>query len=142
MKNVMTIMIGLLIMLSIPTAWSHSTLVVGKDGVVENDSALCGVDSVELDSMAFVDMFMPAEQPDTIRRYTIYSTNGKFGVFDKWKNTNVTLAEFSELRYAQRSITGGAIYTYFSMKRENEIGTVCVNETNNDYTIQILASFP
>lgn len=37
---------------------------------------------------------MPAVKVDTVGCYTVVSENKRLGVYDKWKNVNVTSAEF------------------------------------------------
>jgi hypothetical protein len=114
---------------------------IGATDFVEEDS-VCIVDSIAIDSAAFVDMFMPAEEPDIVGRYAIYSEKGKFGIYDSWLKENVTSAEFDELRYAQRVEGVNQTNTFFNMKMGKDIGSVCVNEEDNECEIQILATFP
>ena len=108
---------------------------------VQEDS-VCVVDSIAIDSAAFVDLFMPAEEPDIVGRYAIYSEKGKFGIYDSWLKENITSAEFDELRFTQRIETENQNNTFFNMKMGKEIGCVCVDEEDNLYELQILATFP
>ena len=99
------------------------------------------VDSIKMDPAEYMYLVMPTEYPDTIGRYTIYSESGKLVIFDTWKNVNVTPAEFDELRYAQRNVYETRTNTHFIMRMKKEHGTVCINEADNDYEIQVLVSF-
>jgi len=110
-------------------------------GFAQEDS-ICIIDSIAIDSATFVDMIMPAEGSDNDGRYTIYTKNGKYGVYDARLKETVTSADFDELRYAQRIETEYRTNTFFNMKMGKEIGSVCINEENNQYEIQILATFP
>lgn len=110
-------------------------------GFAQEDS-ICVIASIAIDSATFVDMIMPAEESDNVGRYTIYTENGKYGVYDSWLKEIVTSAEFDELRYAQRIETEYRTNTFFNIKMGKEIGSVCINEEDNQYEIQILAIFP
>lgn len=114
---------------------------VNEQGFVEDVYVEDVVDSIKMDSAEYMYLVMPAEYPDTIGRYTIYSESGKLGIFDTWKNVNVTPAEFDELRYAQRNVYETRANTHFNMRIKKEHGTVCINEADNDYEIQVLVSF-
>ena len=105
------------------------------------EDSICVVDSIANDSSTFVDMNMPAEKTDTVVRYTIYTENGKYGIYDARLKEAVTSAEFDELRYAQRIETEYRTNTFFNVKMGKEIGSVCINEENNQYEIHILATF-
>ena len=143
MKKLLFVVLAFVVMLGCSShneEWRDESEIRATDFVQED--SICIVDSIAIDSAAFVDMFMPAEEPDTIGRYAIYSENGKYGIYDSWLKENVTSAEFDELRYAQRVEGVYRTNTFFNMKMDKDIGSVCVNEEDNQYEIQILATFP
>lgn len=143
MKKLLLVVLAFVTMLGCSSQneeWRDVSEISATDFVQED--SVCIVDSIAIDSAAFVDMFMPAEEPDTIGRYAIYSEKGKFGIYDSWYQENVTSAEFDELRYAQRVEGENRTNTFFSMKMGKDIGCVCVNEEDNECEIQILATFP
>lgn len=114
---------------------------VNEQGFEEDVYVEDVVDSIQMDSAEYLYLVMPTEYPDTIGQYTIYSESGKLGIFDTWKNVNVTPAEFDELRYAQRNVYETRTNTLFIMRMKKEHGTVCIKEADNDYEIQVLVSF-
>lgn len=143
MKKLLFVVLAFVVMLGCSShneEWRDESEIRATDFVQED--SICIVDSIAIDSAAFVDMFMPAEEPDIIGRYAIYSEKGKFGIYDSWLKENVTSAEFDELRYAQRVEGEYRTNTFFNMKMDKDIGSVCVNEEDNQYEIQILATFP
>ena len=143
MKKLLFVVLAFVVMLGCSShneEWRDESEIRATDFVQED--SICIVDSIAIDSAAFVDMFMPAEEPDIIGRYAIYSEKGKFGIYDSWLKENVTSAEFDELRYAQRIEGVNRTNTFFNMKMGRDIGSVCVNEEDNECEIQILATFP
>ena len=120
--------------------WEDVSEICTTDFVQED--SVCVIDSIAIDSATFVDMIMPAEEPDTIGRYAIYSENGKLGIYDSWLKENVTSAEYDELRFAQRIEVENRTNTFFNMKMGKDIGCVCINEEDNQYEIRILATYP
>ena len=143
MKKLLFVVLAFAVMLGCSShneEWSDVSEISATDFAQED--SVCIVDSIAIDSADFVDMFMPAEEPDTVGRYAIYSEKGKFGIYDSWLKENVTSAEFDELRYAQRVEGVNRTNTFFNMKMGKDIGSVCVNEEDNEYEIQILATFP
>ena len=143
MKKLLLVVLAFVTMLGCSSQneeWRDVSEISATDFVQED--SVCIVDSIAIDSAAFVDMFMPAEEPDIVGRYAIYSEKGKFGIYDSWLKENVTFAEFDELRYAQRVEGINRTNTFFNMKMGKDIGSVCVNEEDNECEIQILATFP
>lgn len=140
MKKLLFVVLAFAVMLGCSShneEWSDVSEISATDFVQED--SVCIVDSIAIDSAA---LFMPAEEPDIVGRYAIYSEKGKFGIYDSWLKENVTSAEFDELRYAQRIEGVNRTNTFFNMKMGRDIGSVCVNEEDNECEIQILATFP
>ena len=143
MKKLLLVVLAFVTMLGCSSQneeWRDVSEISATDFVQED--SVCIVDSIAIDSAAFVDMFMPAEEPDIVGRYAIYSEKGKFGIYDSWLKENVTSAEFDELRYAQRVEGVDRTNTFFNMRMGKDMGCVCINEEDNQYEIQILATFP
>lgn len=128
MRKILLVVLAFIVVLGCSSQheeWENVSEISATDFVQED--SICVIDSIAIDSATFVDMIMPAEKPDTIGRYVIYSENGKQGIYDSWLKENITSAEFDELRFAQRIETENQNNTFFNMKMGKEIGCVCVD---------------
>ena len=82
---------------------------------------------------------MPLEECDSLiarditDHYGVVYKDGKCGIYDLFKNENVTRIEYSYLWYAYRKEFEGEYFTYFSWEEPETIGVVGVAEVNNQF---------
>lgn len=82
---------------------------------------------------------IPLEECDslTVRditdHYGVVYKDGKCGIYDLFKNENVTHIEYTYLWYAYRKEFEGEYFTYFSWEEPETIGVVGVAEANNQF---------
>ena len=72
-------------------------------------------------------------------RYVVVWKGGKCGIYDFWKEVNVTRIEYSALRYSFRKEFEGGFYTYFAWSEKDRYGVVGVSENTNEF---VAISFP
>lgn len=70
---------------------------------------------------------------DITDHYGVVYKDGKCGIYDLFKNENVTRIEYSYLWYAYRKEFEGEYFTYFSWEEPETIGVVGVAEANNQF---------
>jgi len=70
---------------------------------------------------------------DITDHYGVVYKDGKCGIYDLFKNENVTRIEYSYLWYAYRKEFEGEYFTYFSWEEPETIGVVGVAEENNQF---------
>jgi len=99
-------------------------------------------ENVEIDSATYMDVFMPTVEVDSIGRYKVETKNGKYGVFDTWKNICVTTYDFDVLYFAQRTEYENRTDVVFIMQKNNDVGIIIVNEANNEYEILVCDGIP
>ena len=82
---------------------------------------------------------IPLEECDSLMarditdHYGVVYKDGKCGIYDLFKNENVTCIEYSYLWYAYRKEFEGEYFTYFSWEEPETIGVVGVAEVNNQF---------
>ena len=82
---------------------------------------------------------IPLEECDSLMarditdHYGVVYKDGKCGIYDLFKNENVTCIEYSYLWYAYRKEFEGEYFTYFSWEEPETIGVVGVAESNNQF---------
>lgn len=82
---------------------------------------------------------IPLEECDSLMarditdHYGVVYKGGKCGIYDLFKNENVTRIEYSYLWYAYRKEFEGEYFTYFSWEEPETIGVVGVAEANNQF---------
>ena len=82
---------------------------------------------------------IPLEECDSLMarditdHYGVVYKNGKCGIYDLFKNKNVTRIEYSYLWYAYRKEFEGEYFTYFTWEEPETIGVVGVAEENNQF---------
>ena len=70
---------------------------------------------------------------DVTDHYGVVYKDGKCGIYDLFKNENVTCIEYSYLWYAYRKEFEGEYFTYFSWEEPETIGVFGVAESNNQF---------
>ena len=82
---------------------------------------------------------IPLEECDSLMarditdHYGVVYKDGKCGIYDLFKNENVTRIEYTYLWYAYRKEFEGEYFTYFSWEEPETIGVVGVAEVNNQF---------
>lgn len=70
---------------------------------------------------------------DITDHYGVVYKGGMCGIYDLFKNENVTRIEYSYLWYAYRKEFEGEYFTYFSWEEPETIGVIGVAEVNNQF---------
>ena len=113
-----------------------------KTGVVYYADSVLVSDTISADTIESVNppiSQVPLEECDSLMvcditdHYGVVYKDGKCGIYDLFKNENVTCIEYSYLWYAYRKEFEGEYFTYFSWEEPETIGVVGVAEVNNQF---------
>ena len=70
---------------------------------------------------------------DITDHYGLVYKDGKYGIYDLFKQENVTRIEYDYLRFSFRKEMEGEFYTYFFWEEETTQGVIGIAEVNNQF---------
>lgn len=121
--------------------WALLLSVIGADVYAQEVVDSVWVDSVEVDSVAVAEEFNSdyVSEEDKARmdscvyaRYVIVSENGKFGIYDRKKEDNVTAADMDLVEYSHSFRSpDGLPFCYFYYEKGVEYGKLGINMAGN-----------
>lgn len=113
-----------------------------ETGVIYHADSTQVNDTISADTIDFANPpipQIPLEECDSLMaryitdHYGVVYKDGKCGIYDLFKNENVTRIEYTYLWYAYRKEFEGEYFTYFSWEEPESIGVVGVAEANNQF---------
>ena len=115
--------------------------VIGADVYAQEEVDSVWVDSIKVDSVALAEEFKSdydseeekARMDSCIQaRYVIVSKNGRYGIYDREKNDNITAVDMDYIEYSHYfQPEDGMCFCYFYFEKGLQCGKIGINMNDN-----------